>query len=358
MEASRNSFELFIVSDGASGEPRRLDPVTFSGIGALELQDIERWIRERPLVLGEDLKIVTHQFAGFEGAKDRLDVLAIDCHGRLVVVEIKRDTSGAHQDLQALRYAAFVSTFRADQLAEAHVEYVRQSEDREIDLQGARRELEAFIDGGDLDVVDEDVQPRIMLVAAGFQPAVTSTVIWLTRSFGLNITCVQLVPYEVAGQLLLCSSILLPLREAGDYEVRVAEKARAASRRGIGAPLDHEQALAFITSIPEGHWTAYKDVAIAGGSPNGAMGVGSWLSSAGDSIPNVYRVLNTGGEVSDGWKTNNPDLPPSPDDVRICLKGEGVRFTPDGRADPDQRWTVKNWHPNAPDHKNASAVHT
>jgi alkylated DNA nucleotide flippase Atl1 len=324
--------------------------VSFSGVGALELQDIERWIREHPLVLGEDLKVVTHQFASFERSKDRLDVLAIDRTGRLVVIEVKRDTSGAYQDLQALRYAAFVSTFRADQLAEAHVEYVRRSEDREIDVKGARRELEAFIEGGDLDVVDEDTQPRIMLVAAGFQPAVTSTVIWLARSYGMDITCVQLLPYEVGGELLLCSSILLPLPEAGDYEVRVAEKMRAAtSRKATAAPLHHEQALAFIASVPKGHWTAYVDVATAGGSPNGAMGVGSWLSKAGDDIPSVYRILNRRGEVSEGWKTNNSDLPRDPAGVRMLLADEGVCFTEDGRADQEQRWTVEDWRPTTVD---------
>jgi alkylated DNA nucleotide flippase Atl1 len=346
MGANRTSFELFSLSDGLAGTPHRLDPASFTGMGALELQDIERWIRERPLLLGEDLKVITHQFASFEGSKDRLDVLAIDHDGRLVVIEVKRDTSGSYQDLQALRYAAFVSTFRAGQLAEAHAEYVTRTEDRELDADGARRELEAFIEGGDLDIVDEDVQPRIMLVAAGFQPAVTSTVIWLTRAYGLDITCVQLVPYEVGGKLLLGSSILLPLPEAGDYEVRVAEKQRAATtRKATAKPLHHDRALAFIASIPPGRWAAYVDVASAGGSPNGAMGVGSWLSKTGDNIANVYRVLNRRGEVSDGWKASSPELPPDPAGVRVLLEQEGVRFGDDGRADQEQRWTVEDWAP-------------
>jgi alkylated DNA nucleotide flippase Atl1 len=119
----------------------------------------------------------------------------------------------------------------------------------------------------------------------------------------------------------------------------------ATSRKATTAPLHHAQALAFISSVPKGRWTAYVDVAIAGGSPNGAMGVGSWLSKAGDDISNVYRVLNRRGEVSDGWKTNNPDLPPDPAGVRMLLTEEGVRFTKDGCADQEQRWTIKNWHP-------------
>ncbi|MGD0454950.1 MAG: hypothetical protein ABSB69_15260 [Solirubrobacteraceae bacterium] len=344
MTVHRNSFELFAMSNGVDDTPQRLEPASFSALGALELQHIERWIRERPILLGEDLKIVTHQFAGFEQAKDRLDVLALDHDGRLVVIEVKRDASGAYQDLQALRYAALVSTFRAEQLAEAHADYIKKTESREIDAEDARRELEAFIEGGDLDIVDEDVQPRIMLVAASFQPAVMSTVLWLCRAYRVDISCVQLVPYEVGGELLIGSSILVPLPEVGDYEVKVAQKLHAAtSKKATAAPLHQDQAKAFIASVPSGRWTAYVDVATAGGSPNGAMGVGSWLSNKGEDVVHVYRVLNRRGEVSEGWKATDSNLPPDPAGVRALLEREGVHFNDEGRADQNQRWTPEDW---------------
>lgn len=343
MDANRSSFELFSLPGGVAGAPEQLSPASFVAMGALELQDIERWIRERPLLLGEELKIVTHQFASFERTKDRLDILAIDREGRLVVIEVKRDTSGSSQDLQALRYAALVSTFRALTLADVHAEYVSQNEGRQIDPEQAREELEAFIEGGDLDVVDEELKPRIMLVAAGFQSAVTTTVIWLTRAYDMDITCVQLVPYEVGDQVVLGSSILLPLPEAGDYEDRVAEKQRAATRRkATVAPLDHDRARAFIAAIPTGRWAAYIDVAVAGGSPKGAMGVGAWLKSDID-IPHVYRVLNRSGEVNPGYAATDPGLPPDPAAVRERLASEGVSFTEDGRASQEQRWTASDW---------------
>src|SRR3712207_8630205 len=44
---------------------------SFAGIGALEVQDIERWIRTDPSLAGEDLKIVSNQFGSFQGSKDR-----------------------------------------------------------------------------------------------------------------------------------------------------------------------------------------------------------------------------------------------------------------------------------------------
>lgn len=191
MTPARTSLELFSVPGGIAGTPNRLAAASFSSLGALELQDIERWIRDRPLLVGEELIIVSNQFAQFDGSKDRLDVLALDRAGRLVVIEVKRDVSGAYQDLQALRYAAFVSTFRAEQLSQARPAYVLKSEGRAIDGDDARGELEGFIEGGDLDVVDEDEQPRVILVAAGFQPGVTSTVLWLRRAFSVDISCVD-----------------------------------------------------------------------------------------------------------------------------------------------------------------------
>ncbi len=343
MPITRKGFELFRLDGGIAGTPELLDAAKYVELGALEPQHIERWIRERPELVGEELKVVTNQFAQFKGSQDRLDVLAIDREGRLVVIEVKRDTSGAYQDLQALRYAAFVSTFRAEQLVDAYRDYVKKSEARDLSPAEAREELEKFIGGADLDAIDEDEQPRIILVAGGFEAGVTSTVLWLRRVHRLDISCVQLVPYEVGQTLLLGSSILIPLPESADYEVKVAEKLHAAATSKGVARLNHEKALAFIASIPTGRWSAYYDVAVAGDSPKGAMGVGSWLSSTAEDVPNVYRVLNVKGEIVGGWKAENPALPATPEAVRERLEEEGVEFAPNGRARQDQRWTPEDY---------------
>ncbi len=207
----------------------------------------------------------------------------------------------------------------------------------------ARTELEAFVEGSDLSAIDDDEQPRVILVAGGFTPGVTTTVLWLRRTTSLDISCVQLVPYEVAGELVLGSSILIPLPEAKDYEIKVAAKQQAATLNKA-VKLDHEAAKAFIGSIPTGRWAAYGDVARAGGSPKGAMGVGAWLASPKTvDVPNIYRVLNAIGEVSPGWKAVSPDLPPDPAGVRDLLRSEGVEFDGNDRAAPHQRWTVQNY---------------
>jgi len=75
------------------------------------------------------------------------------------------------------------------------------------------------------------------------------------------------------------------------------------------------------------------------------MGVGSWLASTGDGVPNVYRVLKQEGYMGDGWKTSNPAFPADADGVRQRLEEEGVHFNADGRADREQLWEVKDWRP-------------
>ena len=75
-----------------------------------------------PEVLGADVKIVASEFgrwAASSGAleRDRLDVLALDRAGRLIVVELKRDKAPDTVEMQALKYAALVSRFTRDHLA-------------------------------------------------------------------------------------------------------------------------------------------------------------------------------------------------------------------------------------------------
>lgn len=63
-----------------------LVPVRFEDAGIREVQDLETWILAKPEVLGEPLLVLDDEFNAFEGAKDRLDILALDQQGHIVVV--------------------------------------------------------------------------------------------------------------------------------------------------------------------------------------------------------------------------------------------------------------------------------
>jgi alkylated DNA nucleotide flippase Atl1 len=328
------TLRVFRLSGGLEGRPERLNPATFSGVGALEVQHIERWLRRNPDLLGEEFRVIASQFSGFDRTRDRPDLLALDRTGKLVVIEIKRDDSGSGQDLQALRYAAYIATLQADDVVRLYQEYVRRERAESIDDEEARAELEAFVS---LDDLDEDERPRIVLVAGRFQVGVTNTVLWLARTYDLDISCVQLTPFEVEGELLITSTTLIPLPEAADFEVRVQEKRRRASEARDPAKIDFVLARQFIDSIPAGQWTTYGDVAAAAGSPRGAQAIGTWLLKT-EGIPSVWRVLRHNGSVSPYWQGVSEDVPASPEDVIEWLKHEGVEFDETGRAASHQRW--------------------
>lgn len=349
MSGARNSFQLFSLGSSVKGSPTLVKPVTFQALNAREVQEIERWLKHEPAVMGEPLKIVASQLAGFDKTLDRLDLLALDRNGKLVVIEIKRDDSSKSQDLQALRYAAYCSGLTAEQVVGLYRGYERSQHNRELSTSEARQELEEFIRSESLDALDEDDQPRMILVATGFQVGVTNTTLWLLRNSELDITCVQVQPYEINGEIVLASTVLIPLPEAEEYQSRLKEKQRKARSHRDGDTIDFEIARAFIASIPKGRWASYGDVAAAAGAPKGGQALGTWLSRnpvrrEEKEVPSlVYRVLTRHGEVSPGWRATEPDLPQTPEAVQAKLADEGVTFEANGRASQDQRWTPEDW---------------
>ncbi|WP_421740309.1 hypothetical protein [Cellulomonas sp.] len=208
----------------------------FAAEGVLERADLQAALRDNIRVIGSDLLVVAEEFGQFQDVKRRIDLLAVDASGQLVVLELKRTDDGGHMELQALRYAAMVSTMTFDQLSdtyERHLQAVSPS-----DAPHARARLADFlVDAGGEDAVLER-RVRIILVSAGFDTQITTTVLWLNDLYQLDITCIRLTPYRVDGRLLLDLQQVIPLPEAQELMVRLRERetaARVASARSDGA---------------------------------------------------------------------------------------------------------------------------
>jgi len=334
--ASRPSSLLFeMPGEDLSGTPEPVAPVSFSDVGALEVQHIERWVTAKPDLLGEQLLVITTQFSGFDKTRDRPDVLALDEAGKLVVIELKRE-SDSRQDLQALRYAAYSATLGIDDLVELFIAQ-RSRHGEELTEAEAR---EAFADHAaeaDVDELDEDEKPRIILVAKEFPVGVTATCLWLRENYELDISCIQLMPYMLDGRLLIASSVLIPLPEASVYTVqRDRKRQRSKSRQRIDWGVVKE----IVASIPPGHWMSYQDVAVAaGGTPGAAMALGTGLRNRDEIVDGVFRVLNRKGKVSTRWTAKHSDLPEDAAAVRARLEDEGLTFDAQGRANPTRRWS-------------------
>lgn len=196
-------------------------PVALGDLGLRERADLQSLLCNDIGVLDDELLVVAEEFGEWEDAKRRIDLLALDKSGCLVVIELKRDDS-AHMDLQALRYAAMVSSMDfGDVLAayEGHLAKVAPDSERD-----ARAELIAFIGPAEEEEPTISSDVRIVLVSADFGRELMTAVLWLNRFEGMDIRCVQLVPYGMDGRVLLDIRQVVPLPEAADYQVRVRRK--------------------------------------------------------------------------------------------------------------------------------------
>jgi alkylated DNA nucleotide flippase Atl1 len=101
-----------------------------------------------------------------------------------------------------------------------------------------------------------------------------------------------------------------------------------------GRRIDRDALREVCAAIPAGRWTTYGDVAEAIGVPGAAQSVAGLLA-ADASIPNLHRVLRSGGHISPGWKSGDGG---GPEVCRALLEGEGLTFGDSDAADHSRRW--------------------
>jgi hypothetical protein len=163
--------------------------------------------------------VLAEEFCSWDDSRRRIDLLGLDRNANLVVVELKRSDDGGHMDLQAVRYAAMVSTMTFDQAVAAHSGYLT-AVGRQEDARTAILEFLGWDDAND-EVFGQEV--RLVLVSAEFSKELTTTVLWLNEC-SLDIRCVRMKPYNLDGRVLIDVQQIIPLPEAAEYTVRVARK--------------------------------------------------------------------------------------------------------------------------------------
>ena len=197
----------------------RIADTSFGEEGVLEREDLQRILRDQPDILEPGLFVIAEEFRDWADSDRRIDLLCVDADGRLVVVELKRGESGELMDLQAIRYAAMVSTITLQQAIDTHQAYLNK---RGIDEDAEERVTGHLENSADSQGFSTD-QPRIVLVSEGFSSELTTCVLWLNRN-GLDITCIRMQPYRNGAELLVDTRQVIPLPEASDYLVRIKEK--------------------------------------------------------------------------------------------------------------------------------------
>ena len=223
--------QLFRVNP-QSRETDRIKEVEFSALGFQERRDIQEWVAANPGVLGEDLLIIAKEFSGFDRTNERLDLLAVDEDGKLVVVELKRDDTGADAHWQAIKYASYLDRVGTDDIIRMLASY------RSISKEESAQRLVQHLDADDVNALENlNSDQRIILASHRFAPEVTSAVLWLNeKAPGKNlITCIKLTPYHDAttNSLYIQASTIIPLPGLDDLIVTVGDNALE-SRPGSG----------------------------------------------------------------------------------------------------------------------------
>ncbi len=211
---------IFSIS-GALEKAEKIQSGTFVGLNIWERQHIEEWVRENPEILGEDLLVLTIEFDRFVNSSDRLDLLALDRDGNLVVVELKRDSAAGYADLQAIRYAAMVSSMTIDKLIPYYTAYRQKYYGVQLSETDARSQIIEFIESEQFTEISS--KPRIILCSEGFSPEITTTVLWL-RDSQIDISCVKITPYKVGDKIIIVPKIVIPLEEAKQYLINIKVK--------------------------------------------------------------------------------------------------------------------------------------
>jgi len=218
-DATRYPLRMFKINLSKN----RIIPVarrTFSDLRLRERDNLQEWLAQAPEALGEDLLIIQKEFAGFDGTQERLDLLALDTSGRLVIIENKLDDSGRDVIWQALKYAAYCSTLKTEQIIDIYLTYLGEGT-----REDAAERISGFLE--DSDSEDLTLNPagsqRIILVAARFRREVTATSLWLLGK-GVNIACFQVAPYQSGDDLFLDVSQIIPTPATADYMIQLADK--------------------------------------------------------------------------------------------------------------------------------------
>jgi len=201
-----------------------LTETQLSAENIFERKDLQRLLRSQIQVLDPDLMVISEEFGQWVESSRRIDLLCIDKEANLVVVELKRSEDGGYMELQAIRYAAMISTLTFSQLVDTHKQYlekVGQGSDE------AEQNILSFLKW---ERVDDDCfanEVHIVLAAADFSKELTTSVLWLNEQ-GVDVRCIRLKPYRDGdGSVFLDVQQLIPLPEATDYQTQIKAKEQA-----------------------------------------------------------------------------------------------------------------------------------
>ncbi|MDC2826112.1 DUF4268 domain-containing protein [Rodentibacter pneumotropicus] len=214
---------MYILDEGTKSLTE-ISETTFSENGLKERYDLQEWIDKNPSILAkgigsdEELLIIQKEFSGFDKTNERLDLLALDKKGNLVIIENKLDDTGKDVVWQALKYVSYCSTLTKREIINIYQEYLNKKGLSD----NAEDNINEHLGKEDFNINIGNSQ-RIILAEKEFRPEVTSTVLWL-RSNNIDIQCIKIVPYKWNNALIIDVDKIIPVPEIEKFTVKLSLK--------------------------------------------------------------------------------------------------------------------------------------
>jgi hypothetical protein len=199
----------------------KLEEKTFHELKFKEREHLQEWIANNPSSLGEELLIIQKEFRGFYDTNERLDLLALDKLGNLVIIENKLDDSGKDVTWQVIKYASYCSSLTKQEIIKIYQDYLSSNSN-------AEENISEFYDNKEIDeiLLNQGLNSqRLIMIAANFRKEVTSTVLWL-MNFKMRIQCFKITPFALNEQLFLNVEQILPTKDTEDFTIGIASKAQ------------------------------------------------------------------------------------------------------------------------------------
>ena len=189
------SASLFRV--GGSG----LEPLNKSSL--VKEEQLEDWLDANPLMLGLDVLIIGRQVITEHGG--RIDILAIDRAGDLVILELKRDKTPREIVAQILDYASWVVTLTTPQV-------------HDIALKKLGRRLEdVFLERFETALPDVlNANHSMIVVASEFDASSKRIVEYLAEHHDININTAFFSIFDDGQGQLLATDWLLDQQEVAE----------------------------------------------------------------------------------------------------------------------------------------------
>lgn len=252
----------------------KLESRQFAELGFRERDHLQEWIAKNPEVLGEELLIIQKEYAGFNDTRERLDLLAIDKGGGLVIIENKLDDTGRDVTWQALKYTSYCSTLTTAQIIKLFQEFLVQqgnsgdAKENLLEFLEIEEEQELLLNDGD---------QRIIFIANHYRKEVTSTVLWLL-DHDIQIQCFRAMPYSQGEQVFLQIEQIIPLPETQEFMIDMKEKEREGKGKSKAAAAGKARLVEFWSLLKQELEERHVDL-LSRVAPTGYYNIGSWVGN-------------------------------------------------------------------------------